>query len=171
MLHYIAACPYCLLSVIAIDIERRQLAFNPGCADNEPCEHLACFHVSVGVHRHEGEKMKAVHGASIDWIWERGSGLRENVEDSGPEAAFHADYWMMFVLDDFRPSSEHDYVWLSAEARERAFPGSGDFEIQRPGPGVCTATLDAFAIFGPDPARILRDVRAGFQVNFGFRNS
>jgi hypothetical protein len=171
MLHYIAACPYCLLSVIAIDIERRQLVFNPGCADNEPCDHLACFQVWAEVCRHEGEKPITDFGASINWIWERGSGLRENFEDSGPNAAFHMYYWELFLGLNFRPASPHEYVFLTVLDRELAFPGSGEFDVQLPSPGEFGATMDSFAIFGPDPARILRDVRAGFQVNFGFRNS
>lgn len=171
MLNYIAACPYCLLSVVAVDVGERRLVFNPGCADNEPCGHLACFQVYIGISRYEGEKPIADRGASINWIWERGVGLRETFEVSGPKAAFHLDYWMLFLELNFRPSSEHEYVFITDLDRELSFPGSGDIDVQLLGPGEFGATMDSFAIFGPDPARIVREVRAGFQVNFGFRNS
>lgn len=166
MLHYIAACPYCLLSVIAIDVEARQLIFNPGCADNEPCNHLACFQVCVCVHRYEGEKIVADFGASFAWIWERGFGLRESVAASGPKKNFQVLYQMLFLERNFRPASDHEYVWLSAEAREREFPGSGEFEV--PGPGELIGTMDAFAIFGSNPNQIIREIHAGFRANFSF---
>jgi hypothetical protein len=156
MIRTVEACPICN-AVIGIDDRNAAIVFNPDRADPEPCPHLTCFWMMLSVHT--GGRTQA-----FDWVWEYGKGLRAGKDDPMPiEDRQIGDYLLLYPdFDDdtqyLIPKAAHFVVGASAGAREDKKLGSGEFLVVR-GNGLVAGLLDGWAIFAPQPAKVMKEIQ------------
>ncbi len=151
--HEVAVCPYCGAASAAVDVDRPALVLPPG----GPCRHAAFLSVGLDALGRGGRRDV---GRTGHWLWARGAGLRD-VPLGRPDPVVDLVDRLACGLaaEDERPGVEYRAGGATAGEREAACPGSGEVRLRAAGGRRLVGVFDGHALYSPDPAALVADVR------------
>jgi hypothetical protein len=165
LLKQVADCPYCG-NRLAVDAASGKVIYDVETMKepSRPCPHLACFWICVGAGRSKPDGSYANDDKRTkSWLWEHGRGIYPvNVllhEDHMEWIYYLCDYGWKSLPTERRLTSLHQFFGQSAMLREATEPGSGEFVLGRDGEDLLHVTVDAYAIFAPEPATVVKELR------------
>jgi hypothetical protein len=126
-----------------------------GGPDGAPCEHAAFLSVGLTILTPGG---RVDRRRSRLWLWVHGDGVRRLVTLAGL-----GELVDLIAMGDVRPGTPFSVVGGTAMDRDEARAGSGEFAMISGRSGM----IDAWGLFSPRPADLIREVRAMAGVPVG----
>lgn len=158
MIRVVARCPYCGRVSTRLDDAGPDLVMRADRGGSAGCRHLAFL--SVGLEALDPAGERADDWTRV-WLWVRGTGLRLVPDGQIDNLVEYVDLTacQIPVVGEDPPEAEYRIGGMTAGARERDRPGTGEIRLRAAGGRELVGIFDGWGLYSTAPGALVQEVR------------